>query len=380
MDPAEREQRFLTGNEACALGAIYAGLDFFAGYPITPSTEIAELLARELPRRGGVFIQMEDEIASLAAVLGASIAGARAMTATSGPGFSLMQEHLGYGAMAEVPCVVVNVQRGGPSTGLPTMPAQGDVMQARYGSHGDYATIALVPSSVEETFALTVRGFNLSERFRCPVLLMLDEIVGHVAEKAVLPAPGEIPLVERRRPRSPSDAYLPYDPDPDGVPPMAGYGEGYRFHVTGLSHDETGFPSNEPCVADALVRRLTEKIEAHRDEIVQVEWARSPGARVGVFAYGSSARAARGAVKLLAVQGLPVTLLRPKVLWPFPDQEVRQLGVEVERVVVPEMNLGQMAREVERVCRGSATVERLSRVDGLPITPAQIVEAVRRWA
>jgi 2-oxoglutarate ferredoxin oxidoreductase subunit alpha len=375
---AERQQRFLSGNEACALGAMYAGLDFFAGYPITPSTEIAELLARELPRRGGVFIQMEDEIASLAAVLGASLAGAKAMTATSGPGFSLMQEHIGYGAMAEVPCVVVNVQRGGPSTGLPTMPAQGDVMQARYGSHGDYATIAIVPSTVEETYALTVRAFNLSERFRCPVMLMLDEIVGHIAERAALPAPGEIPLTARRRPTVPPGDFLPYKPDPDGVPPMAGYGEGYRFHVTGLNHDETGFPSNEPRIADALVRRLTEKVEAHRDEIVDVQWTRSAGARVGIFAYGSTARAARAAVRLLAVDELPVTLLRPTVLWPFPDGEVRQLGAEVERVVVPEMNLGQMSREVERACRGSVRVERLSRVDGLPITPDQIVDAVRR--
>jgi 2-oxoglutarate ferredoxin oxidoreductase subunit alpha len=333
---AERQQRFLSGNEACALGAMYAGLDFFAGYPITPSTEIAELLARELPRRGGVFIQMEDEIASLAAVLGASLAGAKAMTATSGPGFSLMQEHIGYGAMAEVPCVVVNVQRGGPSTGLPTMPAQGDVMQ------------------------------------------VLDEIVGHIAERAALPAPGEIPLTARRRPTVPPGDFLPYKPDPDGVPPMAGYGEGYRFHVTGLNHDETGFPSNEPRIADALVRRLTEKVEAHRDEIVDVQWTRSAGARVGIFAYGSTARAARAAVRLLAVDELPVTLLRPTVLWPFPDGEVRQLGAEVERVVVPEMNLGQMSREVERACRGSVRVERLSRVDGLPITPDQIVDAVRR--
>jgi 2-oxoglutarate ferredoxin oxidoreductase subunit alpha len=380
MEVAEAERRFLTGNEACALGAMYAGLDFFAGYPITPSTEIAEFLSRELPRRGGVFIQMEDEIASLAAVLGASIAGARAMTATSGPGFSLMQEHIGYGAMAEVPCVVVNVQRGGPSTGLPTMPAQGDVMQARYGSHGDYATIALVPSSVEETFALTVRAFNLSERFRCPVLLMLDEIVGHVAERCAIPVTGQIQITQRRSPRDPPEAFLPYRPDSDGVPPMAGYGEGYRFHVTGLNHDETGFPSNEPRVADALVRRLTEKVEAYRDEIVEVEWTRAHGARVGIFAYGSSARAARGATRALAADGLPVTLLRPTVLWPFPDQEVRQLAAEVDLIVVPEMNLGQMAREVEGVCRGAARVDRLTRVDGLPITPNQIAEMVQRVA
>ncbi len=380
MPHGDGDERFLTGNDACALGALYAGLDFFAGYPITPSTEIAEFLAAELPRRGGAFIQMEDEIGSLAAALGAALAGAKVMTATSGPGFSLMQEHIGYAAMAEIPCVVVDVQRGGPSTGLPTMPSQGDMLQARHGSHGDYAVVALAPCSVQETFTLTVRAFNLAERFRCPVLLMLDEIVAHVAEKARLPHPGELTVLERRRARCPPDTYRPYKPDPDGVPPMVGYGEGYRFHVTGLTHDETGFPSNDPAVADTLVRRLTAKIEAHRHEIVEVEWEGAGGGVLGLFAYGSSARSARAALRVLRAEGIEATMLRPKVLWPFPEDDVGQLATSVERILVPEMNLGQIAREVERVSCGRARVESLCRVDGLPITPDEIVRAARATA
>jgi 2-oxoglutarate ferredoxin oxidoreductase subunit alpha len=257
------------------------------------------------------------------------------------------------------------------------MPGQGDVIQARRGSHGDYAIIVLTPCSVEETFTLTVRAFNLSERFRTPVVLLMDEIVGHTAEKAFLPGAGELEVVGRRTPEVPPDSFLPYAPDPDDIPPMAAYGTGYRFHVTGLCHDETGFPSNNPAVADALVRRLSAKIEDHSEEIVDVEWDRDATASVGIFAYGSTARSAKGALRALRDAGTPATLLRPKVLWPFPDEDVSRLAEDVEVILVPEMNLGQMSREIQRVACGRVRVQPLTRVDGEPIRPEQIVDAVR---
>jgi 2-oxoglutarate ferredoxin oxidoreductase subunit alpha len=365
--------RVLSGNEACALGAMAAGLRFFAGYPITPSSEIAEELAVLLPRAGGVFIQMEDEIAAMGAVIGASLAGAKAMTATSGPGFSLKQENIGFACMAEVPCVVVDVQRGGPSTGLPTMPAQGDVMQARWGTHGDHPIVALAPDSVAEAFELTARAFNLAEALRTPVIVLMDEVVGHVGEKVRLP--GTVPVVGRRGPDAPPGAYLPYRNTEDGVPPMAVYGQaGYRFHVTGLHHDETGFPTNDPRVIDRLNRRLNAKIEIHRDSIVDVAASGCEDAEVAVFAYGSAARAARDAVGEARSRGIAAGLFRPRTLWPFPDREVRELARRVRAIVAPEMNLGQMAHEVEWAVRGACPVIPFGRVDGQPVAPRQVLD------
>jgi 2-oxoglutarate ferredoxin oxidoreductase subunit alpha len=315
----------------------------------------------------------------MGAVIGASLAGAKAMTATSGPGFSLKQENIGFACMAEVPCVVVNVQRGGPSTGLPTMPSQGDVMQARWGTHGDHAIIALAPFTVAETFELTVRSFNLAERYRTPVILLLDETLGHSTEKVRLP--GVVETVERAGPDAPPAEYRPYRHTPSGVPPMATYGrDGYRFHVTGLAHDETGFPTNSPEVIDRLVRRLCDKIEQHRDDIVEVDPIQCDDAEVGVFAYGTSARSARQAVSEARAAGIRAGLLRPRTLWPFPDREVREFGERVRSIVVPEMNLGQMVHEVEWAVRGACRVVPLGRVDGQPIRPAQILECLVKEA
>ena len=371
--------RVMSGNEACALGAIAAGIRFFAGYPITPSSEIAEELAERLPLHGGVFIQMEDEIAAMGAVIGASLTGAKVMTATSGPGFSLKQENIGFACMAEVPCVVVNVQRGGPSTGLPTMPAQGDVMQARWGTHGDHDIIALAPFSVAESFDLTVRAFNLAEKYRTPVIVLLDETVGHTTEKVRLPETVE--TVDRVGPDAPPDKYLPYRHAENGVPPMASFGSGgYRFHVTGLAHDETGFPTNNPVEIDKLNRRINAKTTLHRDDIVDFDAIHCDDAKVAVFAYGSTARSARQAVLEARDKGIPVGLFRPKTLWPFPDREVRELGERVEAIIVPEMNLGQMAHEVEWAARGGCRTVPFGRVDGQQIRPIQILELIEKEA
>jgi 2-oxoglutarate ferredoxin oxidoreductase subunit alpha len=369
----------MSGNESCAEGAVAAGLKFFAGYPITPSSEIAEELAERLPLEGGVFIQMEDEIAAMGAIIGASLTGAKVMTATSGPGFSLKQENIGFACMAEVPCVVVNVQRGGPSTGLPTMPAQGDVMQARWGTHGDHDIIAVAPFSVAETFHLTVRAFNLAEAYRTPVIVLLDEIVGHTTEKVRLPE--SVETVDRVGPDAPPETYLPYRHADNGVPPMASFGtSGYRFHVTGLAHDETGFPTNNPVEIDRLNRRLNDKIVRHRDEIIDVETLDLDDAELAVFAYGSTARSARQAVVEARGKGIPVGLFRPRTLWPFPDREVRALADRVKAIVVPEMNLGQMAHEVEWAASCGCRTVPLGRVDGQQIRPAQILELIEKEA
>ncbi len=375
----ETRVRVMSGNEACAEGAMAAGLRFFAGYPITPSSEIAEELCVRLPRAGGTFIQMEDEIAAMGAVIGASLAGAKSMTATSGPGFSLQQENIGFACMAEVPCVVVNVQRGGPSTGLPTMPAQGDVMQARWGTHGDHPIIALVPNSVAETFELTARAFDLSETYRVPVILLLDEIIGHVNEKVVLPE--SVEAVSRKGPDAPPERYLPYRHTDDGVPPMATFGrDGYRFHVTGLAHNETGFPTNDAREIDRLNRRLDRKIALHRDPIVEVVRHDLDDAEIAVFAYGSVSRAAHQAVREARGTGIRAGLLRPRTLWPFPDREVRELAGRVRAIVVPEMNLGQMAHEVEWAAAGACAVAAFGRVDGLPVSPAQVLRGIEEAA
>ena len=371
--------KVMSGNEAVAAGAMAAGLRFFAGYPITPSSEIAEELAAMLPRSEGTFIQMEDEIAAMGAVIGASLAGVKSLTATSGPGFSLKQENIGFACMAEVPVVIVNVMRGGPSTGSPTMPAQGDVMQARWGTHGDHPIVVLAPDSVRESFDLTVRAFNLSEELRTPVILLLDEILGHVNEK--LTVPESVEVVNRKGPDVPPAEYRPYRHTEDKVPPMAAYGrDGYRFHVTGLAHDETGFPSNDPAVIEELALRLHAKLERHRDEVVDVERVACDDAEIGIFAYGATSRSASQAVREARAAGIKVGLLRPRTLWPFPDREVRAFAGQVRRIIVPELNLGQMAHEVEWAAAGACPIDPLMRIDGQPISPRQILARVDRAA
>jgi 2-oxoglutarate ferredoxin oxidoreductase subunit alpha len=365
--------QMLTGNEACALGAIDAGCRFFAGYPITPSSEIAETLSLLLPKVGGTFIQMEDEIGAMGAVIGASLAGAKAMTATSGPGFSLKQENLGYACMAEVPCVVVNVQRGGPSTGMPTMPAQGDLMQARWGTHGDHSLIVLSPSGVQETYELTVRAFNLSETYRAPVILLSDEVVGHITERFGRAEPGTLSIVDRKIPNVPGEEFLPFQADERGVPSIPPFGEGYRYHVTGLTHDETGFPTNRPEKIRALLERLQRKIESNYGEYKCVDRYLMDDAEVAVIAYGSVARSAKRAVKTARERGIRAGLTRPVVIWPFPSDDIREVAGRVRRIVVPEMNAGQMAREIRCLSHGTELVQ-VNRVDGEMITPEDILE------
>lgn len=368
--------RFLQGNEACAEGALYAGCNFFAGYPISPSSEIAEYMAYELPRRKGVFIEMEDEIASMGAVIGASLAGAKAMTATSGPGFSLKQEHIGFACMAEVPCVIVNVMRGGPSTGAPTGPAQGDVMQARWGTHGDHPAIAIVPSTVEECFHETVRAFNLAEKYRTPVILLLDEVVGHMREKIRIPKPGEIEIINRKKPLDPPDGYLPYKPETDGVPRIANFGEGYRFHVTGLDHDWSGFPTSDPEKIKELVARLVRKVEDRVEEIARYEEVMLDDAEIVIVAYGSVARSAKYALKRARAQGKRVGLLKLNTVWPFPKKHISEVAQGVRKILVPEMNMGQIVIEVERAALGKAEVIPINRVDTELITPEEILENI----
>jgi len=364
------------GNVACAEGAIAAGCRFFAGYPITPSTEIAEVLSQKLPAIGGNFIQMEDEIAAIGAVIGASLGGVKALTATSGPGFSLKQENIGFAIMAEVPCVIVNVQRGGPSTGLPTHSAQGDVMQARWGTHGDHPIIVLSPSSVRETYDMTIRAFNLAEKYRIPVILLSDEIVGHLTEKITIPDPASIEIIDRKKPGVPPEKYLPYEIDQTDIPAMANFGEGYRYHVTGLVHDETGFPTNNPEKINAQLERLNRKIQRNRDDIVQVETFETEDMDVLVIAFGSTARSARRAVINARESGLKAGLLRMKTIWPFPDKEIEKIYKSVKKIVVPEMNLGQIAHEVEWVTRREKPVVRVNKINGEPITPSEIYEAI----
>lgn len=376
MKPSDNKTiKVMTGNEACAEAAIAARMRFFAGYPITPSSEIAEVLSRRLPEVGGVFIQLEDEIASMGALIGASLAGVKSMTATSGPGFSLMQENIGYASMAEVPCVVVNVQRGGPSTGLPTLPAQADVMQARWGTHGDHPVIAVCPSTVRETYDWTIKSFNLSEKYRVPVILLLDEIIGHINEKIIIPAPNEIEIIERERTNEPPETYIPYRFTKSDIPLMADYGSGYRFNVTGLSHDETGFPTSDPVKIDALYRRLNRKIDRYRNEIVAFKKEFLEDAKICVVAYGSTARSARRAIRLASEAGIKVGLFQPYVLWPFPDEELYRTAQNIKHFIVPEMNLGQIAHEV--ACATKLMPIKVNRVDGNPITPDEILERIK---
>jgi 2-oxoglutarate ferredoxin oxidoreductase subunit alpha len=368
----------MNGDVACAEGAIAAGCRFFAGYPITPATEIAEHLSQRMPEFGGIYIQMEDEIASMAAVLGASYAGLKAMTATSGPGFSLMQENIGLGVMTEAPCVIVDIMRGGPSTGQPTMPGQQDVMQARWGSHGDYSIIALAPSSVQEMFDLTLEAFNLSETYRVPTMLLGDEIVAHMYEKLVIPPPDKLKIVNRKRPKVSPKEYLPFMPDDDLVPPMACFGEGYHFHATGLTHDERGYPQTQSSeVQQKLVSRLCNKIRVNSKRIIRVEETMVSDADVVVVAYGIVARAALSAVRKAREKGIRAGLLRLITLWPFPEAIVESIAKQTKGLIVPEMNCGQMVLEVERVARG-VPVTSLPKLGEEPHTPLEILEEIRR--
>jgi len=350
---------------------------FFAGYPITPSTEIAEILARNLPRVGGHFIQMEDVIASIAAVIGASVAGAKAMTATSGPGFSLMQENLGYAYMAEVPCVVIDVQRGGPSTGLPTKVSQADTMQAKWGTHGDYNPIVLAPSSVKECFDLTVKAFNLSEYYRSPVIILSDEVLGHMREVVKLPDPGELEIKTVKTPVEPPEWYKHFEITPDYLSPMASFGHGYRFHLTGLTHDEYGFPTAKREEIHQKLEKLRLKIARHIDDISDVLVDQMDDAHIMIFAYGSSARAAKQAIDMARKRRFKVGLVQPRTLWPFPDKIVRKQLENVDMVLVPELNQGQIIGEIRRLSDRHIKVVGLNRFDGELITPQQIVDKLK---
>lgn len=368
----------MQGNEACVRGAIAGGMTFYAGYPITPSTEIAELCALLLPQIGGQFIQMEDEISSIAAIIGASSVGAKAMTATSGPGFSLMQENIGLAAIAEMPCVIVDVQRSGPSTGLPTSPSQGDVMQARWGTHGDHPIIVLSPSTVQETYTLIIRAFNLSEKYCTPVIFLMDEMVGHLREGIVIPDTSAIELVHRESP-DPSDTdWLPFEADPQTlIPKLPPFGTGRRYHITGLIHEEHGYPTNDSEKARKLVERLMKKIEIHRDEIVDHEEYLTEDADTVIVAFGGTTRAARRAVNMLREQGEKVGLFRPISIWPFADKELHEVAKRCKKLLVVEHNYGQLVHEVDRAIHGACAIDFLGVVNGTIITPDGILKKYR---
>jgi 2-oxoglutarate/2-oxoacid ferredoxin oxidoreductase subunit alpha len=373
-------RQYLDGDHACTEGALSAGCNFVAGYPITPSTEVVERFAARIPTIGGTFIQMEDEIASITAVLGATWGGAKAMTVTSGPGFSLMMENIGLGAMLETPCVIVNVQRGGPSTGLPTMVGQADIMQARWGSHGDYEIIALAPQSPQEAYYLTIEAFNLAETYRTPVMVMLDECIGHMTEKVVIPEADTIELVPRRRTDAAKGEYLPYAVGEDGIPDMAHAGEGHRYHITGLTHDERGYPVMSADCHDQLVRRLCDKIRDNADDIVRLEEDGVEGCEVLVVCYGITSRVARAAIEGARREGLAVGCLRMLTLWPFCETRIRELAPAVKAFVVPEINYGQISLEVERCAGGLAPVTLVPHMGGGVHDPAVIQAAIEEAA
>lgn len=377
---AETNARLMQGNEAVAEGAIAAGVTFFAGYPITPSTEIAEQMAKLLPRIGGTFLQMEDEIGAMGAILGASLAGAKVMDATSGPGFSLKQELIGYAACAEIPCVVVNVQRVGPSTGQPTAPSQGDVMQVRWGTHGDHPIIALTPWSVREAFDLAVMSVNYAERFRTPVILLMDEIVGHLRENVTLPTADELDIYPRRLPKKTrAEGYQPFAVGEDLVPDVARFGDGYRIHVTGLLHDETGFPSGSPAVTEQLIHRLHEKINRVGEEIIHTEEHFMEDAEYAVVSYGGTARTAYEAVRAARAEGIKVGFLRLKTIWPFADAAVGRLAARVRSILVAELNYGQLVGEVTRAAHGTP-VRPCLKYNMLDFTPQEITAAIRQMS
>jgi len=374
----KKDIRFVQGNEACVEAAMYADLDFFAGYPITPSTEIAELLAYRLPMKGGKFIQMEDELSSMCAIIGASLTGKKVMTATSGPGFSLKQEAIGFAIMTETPCVIVNVQRGGPSTGLPTSGSQGDVMQARWGTHGEHATIALTASNNQDVFAMTIEAFNLSETFRTPVILLLDEIVAHTRERLIMPKPGEINVVERLKTSVPEGIdYHPYLPREDGRLPMSDFGGVHRYNVTGLMHDMWGFPSDNPKVVYGLTHHLVDKIQGHTQEITRIKEFFIDDADCLLVSYGSSARTALHVVENRRARGERLGLLELNTLWPFPSDIVRKRCASANSVLVVEMNMGQIFQEVKKAVDDPGKVFLANQIDGSFITPTDVLNILR---
>ena len=367
----------MDGDQAACEGALAAGANFAAGYPITPSTEVVERFASRIPTVGGVFLQMEDELASSIAIVGAAWGGAKAFTVTSGPGFSLMMEHLGYAAMTETPLVLINVQRGGPSTGLPTLPGQGDMMQARWGSHGDYEVIALCPNSPQECFDLTIEAFNLAEEYRTPVLVMMDESVGHMTEKVVIPAASEIRIYPRRFTSLPPSEYLPFKAGEDGIPEMVKAGDGYRIHVTGLTHDDKGYPAMTWQAQKKLVSRLVKKIRDNAERITRWEEFELADAEVVMVAYGITSRVAQRAMQMARAEGLRAGLLRPVVAWPFPEKRIRELAGRVRSFLTVEMNYGQIFYEVERCVAGQARAELLGHGGGMVHEPEEILQALR---
>jgi len=373
----QKRELLLQGNEAVVEGALRAGCSFFAGYPITPATEISEILSIRLPQRDGTFIQMEDEIASIGAVIGASLAGAKAMTATSGPGFSLMQENIGFAIIAEVPCVIVNAMRGGPSTGLPTMPSQSDVMQARWGTHGDHPIIALCPSTIRECYDLTIKAFNYSEKFRIPVVLLVDEVVAHMREKITIYEDEDVEIFNRIKPTVPPEWYIPFEDTPKGVPAMANFGDGYRYHVTGLTHDIRGFPTSRPDEIDPFIRWLFRKVSQNFTDVQSGEFYQTDDADITIIAYGCVARSARRAAADGRERGLKVGVLKMNTIWPFMRAQVEKVLRTSKGVIVPEMNMGQMSREVKRVNKGDAKVFTINKVDGKIITPQEILNRIK---
>ena len=366
----------MNGDEACCEGALAAGCRFFAAYPITPATEVAERISERLPDLGGVFIQMEDELASMAAILGASWGGMKAMTSTSGPGFSLMMENIGLGLCTETPCVICNVQRAGPSTGLPTLVAQADMMQARWGSHGHSEIIAVSPSSPQEMFDFTVWAFNLSEQYRLPVIILADEVVGHMTERVVIPRADEIHLIDRKKPTGPKEKYLPYRPDPDGVAPMACAGEGYRVHVTGLTHDQRGYPIMDEIAQEEMMNRLVQKVRKNVDQIVRYESFLMDDADVAVVTYGISVRSAKRAVAEARERGIKAGIVKLNTIWPFPEEMIRDLAGRVRTLIMPEINYGQMVLELERCAGGRCPVRLVSHAGGAVIRPERILAAI----
>ncbi|MGL6107075.1 2-oxoacid:acceptor oxidoreductase subunit alpha [Romboutsia sp.] len=378
-----RKIKLLQGNEACVHGAIHAGMKFFAGYPITPSTEVAEISSLMLPRVKGAFIQMEDEIASMSAVIGASITGKKSMTATSGPGFSLKQEAIGYACITETPCVIVNVQRSGPSTGLPTSPSQGDLMQARWGTHGDHTLIVLSPTTVPETYELTVKAFNLAEKYRAPVILLLDEVIGHMREKVDLTELEKLEIVDRKRANCPKEDFKAYEYTEDLVPNMEGIGDGYKFHVTGLVHDETGFPTNSTKEAHKLLTRLNDKIVNNLEDILIYENYFTDDCELLIITFGCMVRTSKEVVESMRERGIKIGLLAIKTVWPFPEKIVEEFSKKVNYIFVPEMNMGQMILEIERIVKNNCPVIGINKYNGEIITPEEIsasIEGVIEYA
>ncbi|MDA3839160.1 MAG: 2-oxoacid:acceptor oxidoreductase subunit alpha [Candidatus Delongbacteria bacterium] len=369
--------KFYSGAELVAKAAIDAGCRFFGGYPITPSSEIAEYMSRELPKVGGTFMQMEDEIAAMGSVIGASLTGVKSLTATSGPGFSLKQENLGYAYMAEVPVVICNVMRGGPSTGLPTALAQADIMQAKWGTHGDHPVIALTPAYLEEVYELTIKAFNYSEIYRMPVIILLDELIAHLSTAIELPEKDLLVVKNRKGPSVKPDKYFPYDTAYGDVPPMANFFEGYRYHVTGLSHDKTGFPTTDPNLVQADQERHIRKVNQNKGKIIDFEYYKMRDAEIVIFAYGSTSRAARVAIDKARKLGIKVGMMRLRVIWPLPEAEILKLCSKVKAIIVPEMNLGQLSNVIEKFAADRTKIVGINHVGGVPIHPTNILEVIK---